>query len=137
MLRVLKPGGTIAFSTWPPELYVGRLFAITAKHLPPPPPGVSPPSAWGEVPVVRERLGSAVRGLTFDRDRILTSALSPQHVRMVIEVAVGPVVGLLQELASKPDVLASFRAEIDAMIADYFDDNHLRQDYLLTRAVKV
>ncbi len=23
MLRVLKPGGTIAFSTWPPELFVG------------------------------------------------------------------------------------------------------------------
>ena len=26
MLRVLKPGGTIAFSTWPPELFVGRTF---------------------------------------------------------------------------------------------------------------
>jgi SAM-dependent methyltransferase len=30
MLRVLKPGGTIAFSTWPPELYVGRSFALVA-----------------------------------------------------------------------------------------------------------
>ena len=28
MLRVLKPGGMIAFSTWPPELYVGRTFAL-------------------------------------------------------------------------------------------------------------
>src|SRR5881628_248600 len=27
MLRVLKPGGTIAFSTWPPELFMGRMFA--------------------------------------------------------------------------------------------------------------
>lgn len=34
MLRVLKPGGTIAFSTWPPHLYVGRMFALIGRHLP-------------------------------------------------------------------------------------------------------
>src|ERR1043165_3462809 len=43
MLRVLKPGGTIAFSTWPPELYVGRVLALTGRDMPPPPPGGSPP----------------------------------------------------------------------------------------------
>lgn len=43
MLRVLKPGGTIAFSTWPPELYIGRMFALVGRYSPPPPPGVSPP----------------------------------------------------------------------------------------------
>ena len=47
MLRVLKPGGTIAFSTWPPELYVGRMFALTSSYMPPPPPGVSPPRSTG------------------------------------------------------------------------------------------
>src|SRR5437588_3241039 len=44
MLRVLKPGGTIAFSTWPPELLVGRMFALVSRYMPPPPPGVSPPA---------------------------------------------------------------------------------------------
>src|SRR5215472_9061910 len=29
MLRVLKPGGTIAFSSWPPELFVGRNFVLS------------------------------------------------------------------------------------------------------------
>src|SRR5271169_5109867 len=48
MLRVLKPGGTIAFSTWPPELFVGRVFALTASYLPPPPPGVAPPPHWAD-----------------------------------------------------------------------------------------
>lgn len=42
MLRVLKPGGTIAFSTWPPEHYVGQMFALVAKFVPPP-PGAAPP----------------------------------------------------------------------------------------------
>ena len=31
MLRVLKPGGVIAFSTWPPELLTGRLFILTGN----------------------------------------------------------------------------------------------------------
>src|SRR5262249_37832690 len=48
MLRVLKPGGTIAFSTWPPELCVGRGFALMGKYGPPPPPGVAPPPQWGD-----------------------------------------------------------------------------------------
>jgi ubiquinone/menaquinone biosynthesis C-methylase UbiE len=48
MLRVLKPGGTIASATWPPELFMGRMFAITARYAPPPPPGVSPPAQWGD-----------------------------------------------------------------------------------------
>src|SRR5438552_12063033 len=30
MRRVLKPGGRIAFSTWPPEHLVGRMFAFVA-----------------------------------------------------------------------------------------------------------
>jgi SAM-dependent methyltransferase len=36
MLRVLKPGGRIAFSTWPPELLVGRTMALAGRYMPPP-----------------------------------------------------------------------------------------------------
>ena len=74
MLRVLKPGGVIAFSTWPPEQMVGRSWALSARYLPPPPEGVAPPSQWGEPTIVRERLGNRVRELTFDRDLMLSSA---------------------------------------------------------------
>ncbi len=31
MLRVLKPGGRIAFNTWPPELMIGRTFALVGR----------------------------------------------------------------------------------------------------------
>src|SRR6266540_1357707 len=37
MLRVLRPGGLIAFSTWPPELCIGRIFTSVGQYLPPPP----------------------------------------------------------------------------------------------------
>jgi hypothetical protein len=39
--------------------------------------------------------------------------------------------------ASDPARLAQFRREYDALIAPYFEDNIVRQDYLLTRSAKV
>src|SRR5256884_2351328 len=65
MLRVLKPGGTVAFSSWPPQFYVGRNFELSSKYLPPP-PGVPSPMLWGDAKVVRERLGSKVKDIAFD-----------------------------------------------------------------------
>jgi len=139
MLRVLKPGGTIAFSTWPPELYVGRVFALSAKYAPmPPPPGVAPPTLWGDPNVVRERLGAAVKDLTFDRDCMRAQFLSPQHMRIWGEQTLGPMVKLTEALqASAPDKLAMLRRETEELMAQYFEDNHLRQDYLITRATKI
>jgi SAM-dependent methyltransferase len=138
MLRVLKPGGTIAFATWPPELFVGRWFALMSRYAPPPPPGVSPPPQWGEPSIVRDRLGSAVRELTFTRNTMYYPTLSPQHYRTQMAENFGPAKKLFEHLdAHEPAQAAALRSEIDALALAYFEDNRLRQDFLLTRAVKV
>ena len=138
MLRVLKPGGTIAFSTWPPELFVGRMFALTAQYVPAPPVAVAPPGSWGDPNVVRERLGNKVRDLVFDRDRMLVPALSAAHARTTFERTAGPVIKLVETLSgSDPARLEAFRRECDALIREYLVDNQIRQDYLLTRATKI
>ena len=138
MLRVLKPGGTIAFATWPPELMVGRMFALIARNMPPPPPGAAPPPQWGDPNIIRERLGTAVRDLAFDRNRIPVPAMSVQHFREMTERTAGPVLKLVELLSSAdPSKLAQFRLEFDRLITEYFEDNIVRQDYLMTRAVKV
>jgi SAM-dependent methyltransferase len=138
MLRVLKSAGTIAFSTWPPELALGRLFALGARYMPPPPQGIAPPVAWGDPNIVRERLGSAVKDLVFDRATMLVPALSPQHSRRMAERTIGPMVKLVEFLTSTdPARLATFRREYEGIVADYFEDNFVRQGYLLTRATKI
>lgn len=136
MLRVLKPGGTLAFSTWPPELYVGRSFALVGKYLPPP-PGVQSPALWGDPNVVRERLGSRVKDIVFDRACMLVPVLSVQLHRANGERTIGPLIKIVENLSKDdPDRLAQFRAEAQALTAEYLDGNTLRQDYLLTRATK-
>src|SRR5947209_15677534 len=100
MLRVLKPGGTIAFATWPPELLIGASFTLVGEYMPPPPPGVSPPPQWGDPNIVRERLGTAVDGIVFDRDRMQFPALSLQHYRALIERTAGPMLKLVDKLSA-------------------------------------
>jgi SAM-dependent methyltransferase len=137
MLRVLKPGGVIAFATWPPELLIGSSFTLVASYMPPPPPGVSPPPQWGDPTIVRQRLGDAVSEIVFDRARMEFPALSLQNYRAVIERTAGPMLKLVEMLSGKdPARLEQFRREYDALIAPYFEDNVIHQDYLLTRAIK-
>jgi SAM-dependent methyltransferase len=139
MLRVLKSGGRIAFSTWPPEHFTGRMFALIARHLPPPPPNIEPPApppAWGDPNVVRERLGPSVKDLAFARDTLVGSALSPQHFRAAQEATIGPLTKLVASLANDPGKLAQLRAEFDALAADIFEENTISMPFLMTRATK-
>jgi hypothetical protein len=111
------------------------MFALVAKHLPPP-PGVSPPPQWGDPNIVRQRLGDAVADIVFDRDVMLFPTLSPQHYRKGMEETLGPVVKLVASLEKEPAKLAAFRSELDTFLAPYLDGNAVRQHYLMTRAIK-
>lgn len=137
MLRVLRPGGTVAFSTWPADHFVARMFALTARYVPPP-AGAASPVLWGDPAVIRERLGDIVRDVVFDRDMMVVNALSPQHVRHFTERTAGPVIKLVETLsASDPARLEEFRSEFDALAEQYFEMNTMRQSFLMTRAIKL
>jgi len=136
MLRVLKSGGTIAFSTWPPHLLVGRMFELSGKYMPPPPDGVAPPSQWGDPTIVRQRLGERVRDIAFGSARIEAPAMSLPHFRTMFEQSAGPVRKFVEMAAGEPEKLAAFRRDFEAIAAEYYDDNAIRQDFLMTRAIK-
>ena len=117
MSRVLKMGGTIAFSTWPPELLVGATMALAARYMPPPTPDVPSPVLWGDPNVVRQRLGTVVTDIVFDRDSLLT----------MIELL----------FATDPEKLSTFRREFDGVVSRYYKQNIVDQGYLITRARKI
>ncbi|HLW99147.1 MAG TPA: methyltransferase domain-containing protein [Candidatus Acidoferrales bacterium] len=138
MLRVLKPGGTIAFSTWPPDLLVGRMFRLTASYMPPLPPGISSPVEWGDQNIIRQRLGAAVKDISFERGSVRAPALSVQHYRSLTEKTAGPMIRLVENLsANDPAKLEAFRREYDTLAAEYFRENFMQQEYLMTRATKL
>lgn len=140
MLRVLKPGGRIAFSTWPPEHVIGRMFALVARNMPPPPADSEPPAPpplWGDPNIVRERLGAAVTDLQFARDDMAVPALSLHHFRNAQEATIGPLTKLVAALQNEPDKLAKLRADFEALFRDSHEDNTIRAPFLMTRATKL
>ena len=136
MLRVLKPGGTIAFATWPGEQLIGRQFSLIAKYVPPP-QGVASPVQWGDVGVVRQRLGDGVARLHYERGIMRIPALSPRHLRLFQEAKAGPFIRTVQALHHDPAKLDAWRNEMDEVLGEYLHDNVVRHEYLMTRAIKI
>lgn len=65
--RVTKPGGQIALANWTPEGFIGKMFSVFKKHLPPPPVGVPSPMEWGIEGRVGERLRDGFVNLRLTR----------------------------------------------------------------------
>ncbi len=63
-------------------------------------------------------------------------ALSPAHMRLFLEANVGPVTKAVQIMQQDPDKLEDFRMKLDALIGEYFENNSVNQDFLITRATK-
>ena len=66
LVRVCRPGGRIAMANWTPEGFIGQMFKITGKHVPPP-PNMPSPIKWGDEETVRERLSDGIKDLQMTR----------------------------------------------------------------------
>ena len=64
--RVCRRGGKIIMGNWTPGGFVGQMFRIHGKHVPPP-AIMPPPVKWGDEETVRERLSDGVSLLKLSR----------------------------------------------------------------------
>jgi len=68
MVRACKPGGRIGLANWTPASFVGELFKLMGRYLPPP-AGVKSPALWGTEARLRDLFG----------ERLATIAIEPRH----------------------------------------------------------
>lgn len=135
MLRVLKPGGVIAFSTWPPDLFVGRMFNLVAKFCPMP-EWASPPPLWGNPEFVRQQLGTQCLEPVFDQGLMILPALSLKHYRQSVEKTLGPIVKFMNVAKNDLSKIKQFQEELEALASEYYKDNYLHQHFLMSKAFK-
>ncbi len=62
LIRVARPGGTIALASWTPDGFIGELFRTVAKHVAPP-AGVQSPMLWGTESHLRALFGERICSL--------------------------------------------------------------------------
>jgi ubiquinone/menaquinone biosynthesis C-methylase UbiE len=91
LLRVCRSGGRIGMANWTPEgLIGGGMFAVIAKHAPPP-PGINPPSLWGTEERVRELFADGISELRIEPQAINFRARSPEHWLEYFRTYFGPM----------------------------------------------
>jgi len=89
LLRVTRPGGTIALASWCPDGFIGDMFRTTAAHVPPP-AGVQPPGLWGKEDHVRALFGDGISELRAERRTYTFRYRSPQHMLDTFRSWYGP-----------------------------------------------
>ena len=70
LVRVTRPGGTIAVAAWTPEGGNGQMFKTVGSHMPPPPPDLKPPTLWGTEQHMRELFEPHGVELDFERGSV-------------------------------------------------------------------
>ncbi len=70
LVRVCRPGGTIALLSWTPEGMIGALFRLMGPFAPAPPPGAQSPPLWGSEEHVRELFGDRVDWQTHEKEML-------------------------------------------------------------------
>lgn len=78
LVRVCRPGGTIALANWAADGYIGRFWSIMGPYLPPPPDYASPPPGWGREDHVRELFAPHPVTVAFHRETMTFEAESAE-----------------------------------------------------------
>lgn len=81
IVRVVKPGGTIALANWTPSGFVGHMLASVGRHVPPP-PGVASPIYWG----TDERLAQLFAGVRAIRTNVRQVPFRYQSTEHFIDI---------------------------------------------------
>jgi SAM-dependent methyltransferase len=115
LLRVCKPGGQIGLANWTPESFIGRLFKIIGKYLPPA-PGMKSPALWGNRAHLDGLFGAA--GTVDAQSRRFNFRYrSPDHWVEIFRTFYGPVHKAFGALDAKGQ--AGLEADIRALIAEF------------------
>ncbi|CAN5458341.1 class I SAM-dependent methyltransferase [soil metagenome] len=117
MLRVTRPGGTIAMINWTPGGFIGNLFATMKPYAPPPPAGASPPPLWGDEEHVRKLFGDKVTDLTTRRETVrIDHCASPLEFREYWKSNYGPTIAAYKFNADKPEQTAGLDRDFLALL---------------------
>lgn len=66
MARVCRSGGRITMANWTPDSFIGGLFKVIGKHVPPP-AGVQSPALWGTRERMEELFGQCAMRIDVQR----------------------------------------------------------------------
>jgi ubiquinone/menaquinone biosynthesis C-methylase UbiE len=133
LVRVCRPGGQIAITTWVEDGFVGELFGLTASFLPPAPPDVQPPALWGSRSHIHEVFGAVDAEPSVLQESVRFRFDSVEDAVDQYAASFGPFVSARAALEPRgrwEPFLVAFRSVVDRFIV-VDDSARIDADYFL------
>ena len=115
LVRVCRHGGRIALANWTPDGFIGKVFQVIGKHVPPP-SGLRPPSAWGTEQRLEELFRGEAREIRARRRDFVFRNHSPAHWVEVFRTWYGPIHRAFLALA--PEARPALEKDLTALLED-------------------
>jgi len=120
LLRVCRPGGKIGLANWTPESFIGQMFRVLGKYVPPV-AGVAPPSLWGTKARLDTLFGSQAVVVAESRTFVFRYK-SPAHWLEIFRDYYGPVLKAFASL--NPESRKALEKDLYALL----DQNNAAKD---------
>jgi ubiquinone/menaquinone biosynthesis C-methylase UbiE len=112
LMRVCRAGGRIGLACWTPEGFLGQLFRVVAKHVPPA-PGVRSPLLWGTKTHIQDLFTGSI-SIEHRFREFAFRYRSPEHFVEVFRAFYGPTHKAF--LALDPNGQAALQADMIALL---------------------
>ncbi|HZQ73561.1 MAG TPA: class I SAM-dependent methyltransferase [Burkholderiales bacterium] len=89
LLRVVRSGGRVGLANWTPEGFIGELFKVIGRYLPPP-AGLQSPALWGTEPHIVQLFGDQARDIRCVRKHFNFRYRSAAHWLQIFREFYGP-----------------------------------------------
>ena len=113
LIRVCRRGGKIGLANWTPESFIGQMFKIIGRYMPPP-AGVQPPSLWGSRDRIAELFGNHAMPISAVSRHFVFRYRSPEHWLQVFRDYYGPTLKTFAAL--EPAVRRAFAEDLLALV---------------------
>jgi SAM-dependent methyltransferase len=133
LVRVCRPGGTVAMATWANEGFAGELFKLSGTFMPPPPGGVQPPQLWGVEAHIAEMFAAAGAQAGVERETVVFQWPSVAAAVRDYANEFGPIVmlrGVLEPQGRWPEYLDAF-TRLVARFDEGTGTARIRAEYLV------
>ena len=114
LYRVCRTGGRIGLANWTPEGFIGQMFKIIGKYVPPA-AGLKSPARWGTEVGLAELFGP-LANIQVTRKQFTFRYLSPHHFIDIFRTFYGPMNKAFAALAADAAVQKAFADELFALL---------------------
>ena len=112
LLRVCRQGGKIGLANWTPDSFIGQMFKVLGKYVPPV-AGVAPPSLWGTKARLDTLFGAQAAVAAESRNFVFRYK-SPVHWLEIFRDYYGPVLKAFASLA--PEARTALEKDLLALL---------------------